>query len=168
MAWRTPNFDFRWSRRAREMATSDISAVPFCSSVLQFCPQFRSSQLYSIASWYVLNLVCIGRIAGYGLLYHLQKENYAILLCIYRHFLYVRLCNRRWSQLIFIPGNKVAHTSTKVWRIRKYWKAKGIDLWDKRRANTISHTNLKIGQVDRQIYKFPHLYDAQKWSHSSS
>jgi hypothetical protein len=31
-----------------------------------------------------------------------------------------------------------------------------------------SHTNLKIGQVNRQIYKFPHLYDAQKWSHSSS
>jgi hypothetical protein len=30
------------------------------------------------------------------------------------------------------------------------------------------HTILKIDHVDRQIYKFPHLYGAQKWSHSSS
>jgi hypothetical protein len=37
-------------------------------------------------------------------------------------------------------------------------------------AHTISHTNLKIGLVDRQIYKVPHLglHDARKWSHSSS
>ena len=46
--------------------------------------------------------------------------------------MYAQPCNRRWSQLIFITGNKSAHTSsTKVWRIRKYWKEKGIDLWDK-------------------------------------
>ena len=47
--------------------------------------------------------------------------------------MYAQPCNRKWSQLIFIPGNKFAHTtsSTKVWRIRKYWKEKGIDLWDK-------------------------------------
>ncbi len=35
-------------------------------------------------------------------------------------------------------------------------------------THTISHTNLKIGQVNRQIYKVPHLHDARKWSHSSS
>ena len=35
-------------------------------------------------------------------------------------------------------------------------------------AHTISHTNLKIGQVNRQIYKVPHLHDARKWSHSST
>ena len=33
-------------------------------------------------------------------------------------------------------------------------------------AHTISHTILKIGQVNRQIYKVPHLHDAQKWSQS--
>ena len=33
-------------------------------------------------------------------------------------------------------------------------------------ARTISHTILKIGQVNRQIYKVPHMHDAQKWSHS--
>jgi hypothetical protein len=27
-------------------------------------------------------------------------------------------------------------------------------------GHTISHTNLKIGQVNRQIYKVPHLHDA--------
>ena len=27
---------------------------------------------------------------------------------------------------------------------------------------------LKIGQVNRQIYKVPHMHDARKWSHSSS
>jgi hypothetical protein len=35
-------------------------------------------------------------------------------------------------------------------------------------AHTISHTNLKIGQVDRQIYKVPHLHDARLRAHSSS
>jgi hypothetical protein len=34
--------------------------------------------------------------------------------------------------------------------------------------NPISHTNLKIGQVNRQTQKVPHLHDAQKWSHLSS
>ena len=29
-------------------------------------------------------------------------------------------------------------------------------------------TNLKIGQVNRQIYQVPHLHDARLWSHSSS
>jgi hypothetical protein len=35
-------------------------------------------------------------------------------------------------------------------------------------GHTISHTNLKIGQVNRQIYKVPRIHDARLWSHSSS
>jgi hypothetical protein len=35
-------------------------------------------------------------------------------------------------------------------------------------SHTISHTNLKIGQVNRQIYKVPHMHDARLWLHSSS
>jgi hypothetical protein len=34
-------------------------------------------------------------------------------------------------------------------------------------AHTISRTNLKIGQVNRQIYKVPRIHDARLWSHSS-
>jgi hypothetical protein len=33
---------------------------------------------------------------------------------------------------------------------------------------TISHTNLKIGQVNRQIFKVPQLHDARLWSRSTS
>ena len=35
-------------------------------------------------------------------------------------------------------------------------------------AHTISHTNLKIGQVNRQIYQVPDLHDPRLWSHPSS
>jgi hypothetical protein len=34
-------------------------------------------------------------------------------------------------------------------------------------GHTVSHTNLKIGQVNRQIYKVPRVHDARLWSHST-
>jgi hypothetical protein len=35
-------------------------------------------------------------------------------------------------------------------------------------GHTISHTNSKIGHVNRQNYKVPRMHDARKMSHSSS
>ena len=56
-------------------------------------------------------------------LYHCKSFNYAtfvVYVWASIALLYVELCFREYSSSSFSPGNKVPHTSTKVWRIRKY------------------------------------------------
>jgi hypothetical protein len=46
----------------------------------------------------------------------------------------------------------------------------GVRRWPKfggSKKTTFFYTNLKIAQVNRQIYKVSYLHDARKWSHSS-
>ena len=132
MAWRAPNFDFRWSRRAR-----DGNVRYLRSSVLQFRSAVPSAALFCSTLHYRV-LICtkfsMHRADSWirSTIPFTKRKLCDFVLFISASFcLYVLLCNRRWSQLIFIPGNKAAHTTTKVWWIRKHWKEKGIDLWNK-------------------------------------